>query len=216
MQLYKSCETSRETNMKILLINCSPRGQMSESYRLSRQIVGHLMQKDPDSVLTTRSLDRYSMPHADENYAIAQHSADAMVAEGGSVALSDELIHELEEADVLVIGTPMHNLCVPSALKAWIDHVVRARHTFKLTREGKVGALHDRPVYVAISSGGRFSSPNAHQPDFLKPYLKAVLGVIGLKDVTFFSVEGTAAGPDAIAGERSRAAQALSEHFLTP
>jgi FMN-dependent NADH-azoreductase len=202
--------------MNILLINCSPRGQMSESYRLSRQIVGHLMQKDPDSVLITRSLDRYSMPHADENYAIAQHSANALVEEGGSVALSDELIRELEEADVLVIGTPMHNMSLPSALKAWIDHVVRARHTFKLTREGKVGALRDRPVYVAISSGGRFSGQTANQPDFLTPYLKIILGIVGLKDVSFFSVEGTGAGPDAVASERAKAQTALNEHFLAP
>jgi hypothetical protein len=71
-----------------------------------------------------------------------------------------------EFADVVVIGTPMHNLTVPAALKAWIDHVVRARRTFTISAAGKVGTLRDRPVFVAIASGGRFSGERARQPDF--------------------------------------------------
>jgi FMN-dependent NADH-azoreductase len=127
--------------------------------------------------------------------------------------VSEELIQELESADVLVIGTPMHNFTVPSVLKAWIDHVVRVRRTFNVTPNGKVGLLRDRPVFVAISSGGRFSGERARQPDFLTPYLKAVLGIIGLRDLTFFSVQGTGSGPEAIAAARARAEQALREHF---
>ena len=101
---------------------------------------------------------------------------------------SEELIQELESSDFVVIGTPMHNFTVPSALKAWIDHIVRVRRTFNVTTEGKVGTLRDRPVFVAVSSGGRFSGERARQPDFLTPYLKAILGTIGLHDLTFFSV----------------------------
>src|SRR4051794_20973665 len=108
----------------------------------------------------------------------------------GSMSRSEELIQELESADCLVISTPMHNFTVPVALKAWIDHVVRVRRTFDETPQGKVSALHDRPVFVAVSSGGRFSGDRTHQPDFLTPYLKAILGTIGLHNVTFFSVEG--------------------------
>ena len=85
---------------------------------------------------------------------------------------SEELIHELENSDCVVIGTPMHNFTVPSALKAWIDHIVRVRRTFHVTREGKVGMLRDRPVFVAVSSGGRYSGEHAHQPDFLTSYLE--------------------------------------------
>jgi FMN-dependent NADH-azoreductase len=81
--------------------------------------------------------------------------------------LSEELIRELESSDFVVISTPMHNLTVPSTLKAWLDHVIRARRTFNIGREGKVGTLRDRPVFVAIASGGRFSGERARQPDFL-------------------------------------------------
>jgi FMN-dependent NADH-azoreductase len=130
------------------------------------------------------------------------------------MARSEELIQELEGSDIVVIATPMHNFTVPSALKAWIDHIVRVRRTFEVTGRGKVAALRDRPVYVAVSSGGRFSGPRAGQPDFLRPYLRAILGTIGLHDLTFFSVEGSALGPDALAEARTRADQALQEHFL--
>ena len=126
---------------------------------------------------------------------------------------SEELIQELESSDFVVIGTPMHNFTVPSALKAWIDHVVRVRRTFNVTAEGKVGALRDRPVFVAVSSGGRYSGEHARQPDFLTPYLKAILGTIGLHDLTFFSVEGSALGPDAVAEARAKTDQALQEYF---
>ena len=114
-----------------------------------------------------------------------QSSAD--ISQEGSIARSEELIAELESSDFVVIGTPMHNFTVPSALKAWIDHVVRVRRTFNVTKEGKVGRLRDRPVFVAVSSGGRFSGERARQPDFLTPYLKAVLGTIGLHDLTLSS-----------------------------
>ena len=73
--------------------------------------------------------------------------------------------------------------------------------------------LRDRPVFVAVSSGGRFSGERARQPDFLTPYLKAILGTIGLHDLTFFSVEGSALGPDAVAEARAKTDQALQEHF---
>ena len=120
---------------------------------------------------------------------------------------------ELENSDVVVIATPMHNFTVPSSLKAWIDHVVRAHRTFTITADGKVGALRDRPVFVAVSSGGRYSGARARQPDFLTPYLKVILGTIGLHDLTFFSVEGSGLGPDAVARARARTDQALQTYF---
>ena len=83
-----------------------------------------------------------------------------------------------------------------------------------MTADGKVGALRDRPVFVAVSSGGRFSGERAHQPDFLTPYLKAILGTIGLHDLTFFSVEGSALGPGALAEARTKADQAMQAFFL--
>lgn len=100
-------------------------------------------------------------------------------------------------------------------LKAWIDHVVRARRMCNMTTDGKIGTLRDRPVFVAASSGGKFSGEHARQPDFLTPYLKLILGTIGLHDLTFFSVEGTDAGPDVVAEARRKTDQALQAHFAS-
>lgn len=199
--------------MNILHVSCSPRGQAAESYRLSHKIVGFLLQSEPAAILVNREVGAGALPHVDANYALAQGSATAETSLEGSIALSEELIRELENADVVVIGTPMHNLSIPSALKAWIDHVVRARRTFNITRQGKTGMLRDRPVLIGVSSGGIFSGEHARQPDFLTPYLKLILGTVGLHDLTFFSIEGTGAGPEAISRARDQTDQALQAHF---
>jgi FMN-dependent NADH-azoreductase len=198
--------------MKILHVSCSPRGQASESYRLSQKIIGFLQNSEPTAVLVNRVIGGDAMPHIDENYATSQQSSSD-VSQEGSISLSEELIQELESSDFVVIGTPMHNFSVPSVLKAWIDHIVRVRRTFNVTPEGKVGLLRDRPVFVAVSSGGRFSGERARQPDFLTPYLKAILGIIGLHDLTFFSVQSTISGPDAVAATRAKTDQELQEYF---
>ena len=131
------------------------------------------------------------------------------------MARSEKLVRELEAADIVVIGTPMHNLTVPSTLKVWLDHIVRARRTFDVTSQGKVGRLNDRPVFVAISSGGRFSGERARQPDFLTPYLTAVFGMVGLHSLKYFSVQGTGSGEETVAKERLKADQAIADHFST-
>ena len=108
---------------------------------------------------------------------------------------SEELIQELESSDFVVIATPMHNFTVPVCAEG-VDRSRRSSPpNIQCDSEGKVGALRDRPVFVAVSSGGRFSGERAHQPDFLTPYLKAILGTIGLHDLTFFPLKDTALGP---------------------
>ena len=114
---------------KILHVSCSPRGPAAESYRLSQKIIGFLLQKEPTAVLVDRVISGSGISHVDENYAISQQSS-ADISQEGSIARSEELIAEMESSDFVVIGTPMHNFTVPSTLKAWIDHVVRARRTF--------------------------------------------------------------------------------------
>ncbi|ADU35895.1 NAD(P)H dehydrogenase (quinone) [Variovorax paradoxus EPS] len=213
---FLDCLLSQESEvvtMKILHIVCSPRGEASESYRLSRKIVARLMGREPAATVTNRVIGGNALPHIDANYALGQHSATAEIAHGGSMAQSDELIRELEDSDAVVIGTPMHNLGVPSALKAWIDHVVRARRTFDTGPGGKVGTLRDRPVFIAIASGGSFSGEYARQPDFLTPYLTVILAQIGLKDLHFFSVQGTGLGPQILEKSRTGADDALQAYF---
>ena len=202
--------------MQILHINCSPRGEVSESHRMARKIVELLLVKEPTAVLTNRILGGGTIGHIDASYATALGATQPSFAETfprGTMSRSEELIQELESSDYVVIGTPMHNFAVPSALKAWIDHVVRVRRTFNATKSGYVGTLRDRPVFVVVSSGGRYTGERARQPDFLTPYLKAVFDVIGLRSLTFFSVEGSSLGLDALAKARREADLAVQEYF---
>jgi FMN-dependent NADH-azoreductase len=183
---------------------------------MSQKIVGFLLKSEPTATLVDRPIGSGTITHTDGNYATALGSTQQLpmpTSRAGSFSQSEDLIQELESSDFVVIGTPMHNFTVPSALKAWIDHIVRVRRTFNVTTEGKVGTLRDRPVFIAVSSGGRYSGERARQPDFLTPYLKAILATIGLHDLTFFSIEGTALDPASVAAARARTDQALQEYF---
>lgn len=178
--------------MNILHIDCSPRPD-SHSRQLSAAIVKKLLEVAPAAIISRRDFGLAPLPHAAPDYATALSSAATLAAAPtGALDLSEALIREVEVADVIVIGTPMHNLTIPSVLKAWIDQILRVGRTFRSTPAGKVGMLHDRPVFVGIASGGVFTGGKANQPDFLTPYLSAVLGCIGLKTLQFFPVQATA------------------------
>lgn len=178
--------------MNILHIDCSPRPD-SHSRKLSAAIIDKLLELMPDASISRRDLGAHPLAHAAPDYATTLSSPATLAAPlKGALDLSETLIREVEAADAVVIGTPMHNLTVPSVLKAWIDQILRAGRTFKSTPAGKVGMLRDRPVFVGIASGGTFSGERGNQPDFLTPYLSTVLGSTGLKTIQFFSVQATA------------------------
>lgn len=178
--------------MNILHIDCSPRPE-SHSRALSAAIVKNILEIAPDASIHRRDFAASPLPHASPDYATTLSSPGTLAAPlKGALELSEALIQEVEAADVIVIGTPMNNLTVPSVLKAWIDQILRAGRTFISTPAGKVGVLRDRPVFIGIASGGVFTGDRANQPDFLTPYLSVVLGSIGLKSLQFLSVQATA------------------------
>ncbi|MGE8500578.1 MAG: FMN-dependent NADH-azoreductase [Pseudomonas sp.] len=178
--------------MNILHIDCSPRAA-SQSCLLSAAVVERLRLASPAARVTYRHLGRDPIPHAEADYAMALSCPGALSAEqlSEAVQLSEQLIQELEAADILVIGTPMNNFTVPSVLKAWIDQILRVGRSFTPTAKGKVGLLKDRPVYIAVASGGVFTGERASQPDFLTPYMTAALGCVGLKTLHFLPLQAT-------------------------
>jgi FMN-dependent NADH-azoreductase len=196
--------------MNILHIDCSPRPG-SHSRDLSAAIVKMLLEATPGASICRRDLGTAPLPHASPDYATALSTPATLAAPPkGSLDLSEILIQEIEAADVVVIGTPMNNLTVPSVFKAWIDQVLRAGRTFMSTPAGKVGMLQDRPVFIGIASGGVFSGERANQPDFLSPYLSVVLGSMGLKTLHFLSVQATAfLDPDQATRARNEALAAI-------
>jgi FMN-dependent NADH-azoreductase len=178
--------------MNILHIDCSPRPE-SHSRELSAAIVQKLLEVLPGASISRRDLASAPLPHASADYATTLSSPATLAAPlSGALELSEALIQEVEAADVIVIGTPMNNLTVPSVLKAWIDQILRAGRTFTSTPAGKMGMLQDRPVFIGIASGGIFTGDRANQPNLLTPYLSVVLGSIGLKNLQFLAVQATA------------------------
>ncbi|RZA32988.1 MAG: flavodoxin family protein [Lysobacteraceae bacterium] len=180
--------------MNILHIDCSPRLE-SHSRALSAALVSRLVVIGPEARVTRRDLGRDPIPHTDADYAAALSSPGAMDMgrSNGALSLSEQLIQEVEAADVVVIGTPMNNFTLPSVFKAWIDQLLRIGRTMGVAPDGrKTGLLLDKPVHIGIASGGFFTGDRARQPDFLTPYLQAALACVGLHSLRFFPLQGTA------------------------
>lgn len=201
----------------ILHITASPRGNASFSVNFSQRIVERLLAREPDAVVVRRDFGSIGLAHIDETYGHTLAGSWPMQPDAyerpGSLAQSERLIRELEEADAVVIGTPMHNYTVPSVLKAWIDHVLRAHRSFGFSAEGKVGLLADRPVYIAVASGGGYTGDGARQPDFLTPYLEAVFKTVGIRDLHFFALQHTVMGDEAVS-RALRGVEALLDRTL--
>jgi FMN-dependent NADH-azoreductase len=178
--------------MHILHIDSSARRE-SHSRALSAAIVEKLLEVAPGASISRRDLGFEPLPHTLADYAVALASPASLAAPPkGSLDISEALIREVETADVIVIGTPMHNYTVPSVLKAWIDQVLRVDRTMKSAPAGKVGMLRDRPVFIGVASGGVFTGERANQPDFLTPYLTLALNSIGLRTLQFLPIQATA------------------------
>ncbi|SDR35511.1 NAD(P)H-dependent oxidoreductase [Pseudovibrio sp. Tun.PSC04-5.I4] len=109
------------------------------------------------------------------------------------LALSNELISELKEADVIIIGAPVYNFSVPAVLKAWVDQIARVGVTFQYTENGPVGLLQNKKAYIVVASGGILTDSPV---DFAIPYLKQIMKFIGITDVEVVMAEGTAIDRD--------------------
>lgn len=178
--------------MQILHVISSARGAESYSTRLSRGIVDKLTAAAPGSTVLVRDLARAPFPHLEEAHLQAYFTP----AEGRSpeqqqaVLHSDEAIAQVQAADALVIGVPFYNFSIPSALKSWLDHLTRAGITFRYTPAGPEGLIRGKKVYLAVASGGVYSEGPTQAQDFAVPYLRHMLGFLGMTDVTVARAEG--------------------------
>lgn len=191
------------TVTKILHVDASQREQGSVSRGLSQALVEQLTAKYPDSRVIRRDLAA-GIPLVNADWIAANETAEDQrtAAQRAILAFSDELVGELRDSDVWVIGTPVYNFSLPPVLKAWIDQICRARVTFAYSESGPRGLLEDRKVFLAIASGGsRVGSPT----EFLTPYLDHVLGFIGIRDVEIIAADQLLmAGEDKIAEAREQ------------
>lgn len=197
----------------VLYINSSVRNSGSLSRQLSAEFVAKWKAANPADSIVERDLAANPVPHLTEQMMGAFFTpAEARNAEQAhTVKISDTLVDEVQAADVIVIGAPMYNFSISSTLKAWIDHIARAGRTFKYTETGAVGLLTGKKVYVFTASGGVYSEGPAAGYDFLATYLRAVLGFLGITDISFIRAEGVAMGEQALADTLAKGRQSIAD-----
>jgi FMN-dependent NADH-azoreductase len=183
----------------LLVVESSPRSA-SVSSALSEKFVKEWSRKNPGAAIVRHNVTREDIPYVDEAWIGAVYTpVQSRTAEQKQLlALSDKFVDELQAADTIVIATPMHNFSISAALKSWIDHVVRAGRTFAYTAEGPKGLLDgSKRVVVIVARGGSYTggSPAAFL-DNQEPYLRTILGFIGLTNVSFVYAENQARGAE--------------------
>ena len=202
----------RTPNLRVLRIDASARIEGSVSRQLADLMLADLAGRVPGVSLVRRDLAT-GLPLIDAAWVSANLTdPDARnAAQRQALAKSDELVAELTAADVLVIATPIYNFGVPASLKAWIDQVARARLTFRYTEYGPEGLLTGKKAYVLAATGGTEVGSTI---DFATPWLKFVLGFLGITDVEVIAADrGMARGDAARQHAAEQVAQVLDRDW---
>lgn len=181
----------------VLVINSSVSGAHSVSRVLVEHVVAELAKADPSARIVYRDVGEAPIPHLTAETVAGVRGTPQTESELRTRRLSDELIAELRAADTLIIGAPMYNFGVPTGLRAWFDHVLRAGETFSYSEAGPQGLLSGKRALIIESRGGLYSEGPAKVIDFQEPYLRQLLGFIGVKDVSFIHAEKIGFGPQA-------------------
>ncbi|NYE30433.1 FMN-dependent NADH-azoreductase [Rhodanobacter sp. K2T2] len=173
--------------MKLLHIDSSALGDYSVSRQLSADIVAELKQQASDIQISYRDLAAQPLLHW------TPAVADAGTAEGRE---GNTLVEEFLASDVVVIGAPMYNFGISSQLKSWIDRIAVAGKTFRYTEQGVEGLAKGKQVIIASSRGGMYVDGPFAAFDHQETYLTALLGFLGVTDLTFVRAEGVAISPE--------------------
>jgi FMN-dependent NADH-azoreductase len=193
--MVKHQATFKEKTMPTLLqIDSSP-STSSLTRELTREFVETWKGAHPDGKVIYRDLAAKPPQPIDARWIGAAYTPPSSRTgeHTETLALSEELIGELERADEYVIGVAMHNFSIPAVLKLWIDQVVRSGRTFSYGAHGPKGLLQGKKATVVVASGGVYESGTpAGAMNYIDPYLQAILGFIGVNDVKFISAGGAA------------------------
>ncbi len=194
---------------KVLTLNTGLNGTSGKSNQLVQDFVSRLKIQEQVSV-TERDLAVDDIDHLNLNEMQSWMTPEnERSSEQAKLALiSDTLIAELENSDVIVIGMPMYNFGAPSVFKSWIDRVARAGKTFRYTENGPVGLLNNKKVYVLATRGGLYAGT---PKDTQTQYIKDVFAFIGIEDVEFVYAEGLAMGEESAKNALEQAEQKIVE-----
>jgi FMN-dependent NADH-azoreductase len=185
-------QQDRPSRPKVLRIDASGRYADSVSRRLVDRLVDRLRGQHPGADVIVRDLSATAaegcLPFVDEALIEAYYTPehDRSEQQRASLAVSDRLVDELADADVVVIGTPIYNFSLPASLKAYVDLVARLGRTFDYIEGATTGLLRDRPAYVVVTSGG---VPVGSAVDFASGYLRHVLRFLGINDVRVIAAD---------------------------
>ena len=188
--------------MKLLRIDSSAR-TASVTRQLTARFTVEWKKNNPNGDVIYRDLLATDLPPITDDWSAAHLEASEMSpAQRSYLSTSDRLIEELRAADTIVIGAPMYNFSIPPSLKAWIDQVVRIGKTFSSGPNGPRGLLESKKVVVITARGGAYMKGTPMEAfDFQEPYLRHILGFIGLTDVTFIHAENQGRGQAAASFE---------------
>ena len=178
----------------LLHLDSSPL-ETSISRELGREFVKTWKAVHPGGNVIYRDLTASGLKPLDASWIFSSFTPEGARSPEQSAALklSDDLIAELEQANEYVIGVAMHNFSIPGVLKLWIDQIVRSGSTFAYGESGPVGLLTGKKATVLVASGGVYEAGSpAGALNFIEPYLKTILGFVGVTDVKFVTAGGTA------------------------
>ncbi|MDX1655191.1 MAG: NAD(P)H-dependent oxidoreductase [Candidatus Competibacteraceae bacterium] len=179
----------------LLQINSSLFAEQGASSQLADTFVDQYHQSHPHTRLIRRDLGTEPLPHLDAQRITAiMTPPDQRTAEQQNIAAqADQLIREVQQADILVLGVPMYNFSVPSTLKAWFDHIARAGVTFRYTQDGPEGLLKGKRAYVFTTRGGLHQGQAS---DSQTPFVATFLNFLGIEDIEFVYAEGLNMGQE--------------------
>ncbi|WP_392563350.1 NAD(P)H-dependent oxidoreductase [Orbus wheelerorum] len=179
--------------MNILCLKSSILNNFSTSNLLIDELINHIKTKNNTISIVERDLGNHPPAHITLDVITAIRTQDTSKLTNEQKNIYNEIltsIEQLKSADLVIIGSPMHNLGISSGLKTWIDQICQAGLTFSYTEQGPKGLVNNKPVIIVSSRGGIYSTPPLDAIDHQEPYLKAVLGLIGLTDIKYIRAEG--------------------------
>lgn len=185
----------------ILVIKNSILGANSVSSTLADAYVASARAKRPADVITIRDLASDPLPHL-RGDVLGQMRSDASELSEQTVA-GKKALAELLATDTLVLAVPMYNFGVPSTLKAWFDHVLHPGQTFEYTSAGPRGLLPGKKAIILISSAGDYSAAPASGMDHVEPYVRTIMGFMGITDITVIKADGGAKGEAGVAKKQA-------------
>ncbi len=173
--------------LRVLRVDASARADGSVTRQLADRLLAELAARAGGVSMVRRDVAQ-GLPFVDADWVAANLTDPGArdAAQRETLAGSDALVAEAQAADVWVIATPIYNFGVPASLKAWVDQIARVRLTFRYTEQGPQGLLQNKKVYILVATGG---TQVGSEIDFATPWLKFVLGFLGISDVEIIAAD---------------------------